>query len=65
MEWFGSGNYICQCLKISEDDMRQAITDRKLTTFEAVTEHFQTSWACGDCFDDIQAVIDECEDTGK
>ncbi len=62
MEEFGDIQYICECLKITELEMKQAISENNLKTFEEVTDYFQTTWACGDCFNDIKAIIDEIKD---
>ncbi len=59
MEKFGDIKHICECLKITEFEMKQAISENNLKTFEEVTDYFRTTWACGDCFNDIKAAIEE------
>jgi NifU-like protein len=61
MEKLGDIKYICECLKITELEMKQAISENNLKTFEEVTDYFRTTWACGDCFNNIKATIDEIE----
>ncbi len=53
--------YICECLKISTLEMEQAIKQNNLNSLDEVSNFFKTKWACGDCFDNIEATIEEYE----
>ena len=49
--------YICECLKITEGEMRQAIRENNLKTLDDVSAYYKTSWACGDCFKKIEETL--------
>ncbi len=50
--------YACECLKLKENDLIQAARDYNLNSIENVTDHYKITWGCGDCFEDIQLLLD-------
>lgn len=51
--------YICDCLKLTDDEVKLAIKENHLKSMDDVTEHFQAGWACGECFKNIRKAIEE------
>jgi NAD(P)H-nitrite reductase large subunit len=50
---------VCTCLDIKRGTIAEAIRTHQLTTVEQVGEITQAGTICGQCQDDIQAILDE------
>lgn len=50
---------ICTCLDITRGSIVEAVRTHQLTTVEQVGEITQAGTICGQCQDDIQAILDE------
>jgi NifU-like protein len=51
------GNVICHCFGVTDLDIVRAVTEAKLTTIEEVTDHLKAGGGCGNCHEEIQAII--------
>ncbi len=54
-----SEDIICPCAGVSKREIEQAMVDNKITTFDEMCTSTPAGSFCGQCRDDIQAVIDE------
>jgi NifU-like protein len=52
-----SGKVVCHCFGITEEELEQVITANHLTTVEQVTNYSKAGGACGNCRDEIAAII--------
>lgn len=52
-----SGKVVCHCFGITEEELQQVITANHLTTVEQVTNYCKAGGACGNCRNEIAAVI--------
>lgn len=50
---------ICTCFNVTEDAIKDAIINNKLTTVEEITNYTKAGGACGRCKKTIQAIIDK------
>lgn len=48
---------VCKCFGVTEDQIRRAIKENKLTTTEQVTNFTKAGGGCGGCLDDIAAIL--------
>ena len=48
---------VCKCFGVSEDQIRRAIRENNLTTVEQVTNFTKAGGGCGNCIDDIAAIL--------
>lgn len=51
------GNVICHCFGVTDLDIVRAVKEAKLTTIEEVTSHLKAGGGCGNCHEEIQAII--------
>ncbi|MCA1809410.1 MAG: Fe-S cluster assembly protein NifU [Kiritimatiellia bacterium] len=52
-----AGKVVCHCFGVTEEELEQVIRDNSLTTVEQVTNYTKAGGACGNCRDDIAALI--------
>lgn len=50
---------ICTCNEVYKSEIVKAITEKGLKTVEEIGEETGAGTVCGQCQDDIQAIIDE------
>lgn len=50
---------ICNCNEIYKSEIVKAIKEKGLKTVEEVGEETTAGTVCGECLDDIQAILDE------
>ncbi len=51
------GKVICQCFGVTEKEIRDAVKMNNLTTVEEVTNYTKAGGGCGNCHDEIRAII--------
>ena len=51
------GNVICHCFGVTDLDIERAVKEAKLTTIEEVTSYLKAGGGCGNCHEEIQAII--------
>lgn len=49
---------ICHCFDVHESEIVRVVSENKLTTVDQVTNFCKAGGGCGNCRDDIQAIID-------
>lgn len=59
------GRLVCKCFGVTDTQIRKAIRENGLTTVEEVTNFTKAGGACGDCREQIQALLDEERGTAK
>lgn len=52
------GDVICHCFGITDVEIKRVAKANNLTTVEEITEFTKAGGACGNCLDEIQAVLD-------
>lgn len=48
---------VCNCLGISDTEIKDAIKEKKLTSVDEVGELTAAGIACGDCISDIEKLL--------
>ncbi len=48
---------VCKCFGVSEEEIVRVATENNLTTVEQVTHYCKAGGACGQCKEDIQAIL--------
>ena len=51
------GRLVCKCFGVTEDQIIKAIKENALTTVEEVTNFTKAGGGCGDCQEDIKAIL--------
>ena len=51
------GRLVCKCFAVTEDQIVKAIQENHLTTVEEVTNYTKAGGGCGDCIEDIAAIL--------
>lgn len=51
------GNVICHCFGVTDLDIQRAVKEAKLTTIEEVTDYLKAGGGCGNCHEEIEAII--------
>ena len=51
------GKVICHCFGVTEEEIERVVRDNRLTTVEQVTNYCKAGGGCGNCKDDIEAII--------
>jgi NifU-like protein len=51
------GKVICTCFGITEEEIEHVVRENRLTTVEQVTNYCKAGGGCGNCKDDIEAII--------
>lgn len=54
---------VCKCFGVSEEQIRRAVRENGLTTVEQVTNFTKAGGGCGNCSDDIAAIL--ADETGS
>lgn len=54
---------VCKCFGVSEEQIRRAVRENGLTTVEQVTNFTKAGGGCGNCTDDIAAIL--ADETGS
>ncbi|MBU1169527.1 MAG: Fe-S cluster assembly protein NifU [Proteobacteria bacterium] len=52
-----TGNVICHCFGVTDVDIERAVKEAKLTTIEEVTDYLKAGGGCGNCHEEIEAII--------
>lgn len=52
------GEIVCECFGVTDLEIKRAIKENSLTTIEGVTGYVKAGGGCGNCHDNIQAIID-------
>jgi NAD(P)H-nitrite reductase large subunit len=47
---------ICHCFHVTEDDIRTAIREHKLTSIDEIRSHCLCSMGCGCCRDEVEEI---------
>jgi NifU-like protein len=55
------GNIICECFGITDRQIEAAVRDHHLVTIDDVTGHLKAGGGCGNCHENIQAIIDQVQ----
>lgn len=53
------GTVICRCFGVTENQIRRAVADNKLTTVEEVTNYTKAGGGCGQCHEKIAEILAE------
>jgi len=53
------GRTVCACFSVGIDTIRDAITDRRLTTVAAIGSTLRAGTNCGSCIPELRAILDE------
>lgn len=53
------GKIVCRCFGVTDETIRRAIRENKLTTVEDVTHYTKAGGACGMCIQDIRRILEE------
>ena len=53
------GTVVCKCFGVTDLQIRRAIRENQLKTLDEVTSYTKAGGACGDCHEQIQAILDE------
>lgn len=53
------GRLVCKCFGVTDTQIRKAIRENGLTTVDEVTNFTKAGGACGDCWEQIQDILDE------
>ena len=53
------GKIVCRCFGVTDETIRRAIRENKLTMVEEVTHYTKAGGACGMCVKDIRSILDE------
>lgn len=59
------GNVVCHCFGVTDLDIVRAVKEAKLSTIEEVTSHLKAGGGCGNCHEEIQAIIDSVKESGE
>lgn len=51
------GRLVCKCFGVTEDQILKVIHENKLTSVEEVTNFTKAGGGCGDCVEDIRAIL--------
>ncbi len=51
------GRLVCKCFGVTEDQIVKVIQENKLSTVEEITNFTKAGGGCGDCHDDIAAIL--------
>ena len=53
------GHTICKCFGVTDVTVRRAVQENGLKTLEDIIDYTKAGGACGQCHDDLQALLDE------
>lgn len=53
------GEIICRCFGVTDTTVRRAVRENNLKTLEDVIHYTKAGGACGQCHEDLQALLDE------
>lgn len=53
------GEIVCRCFGVTDTTVRRAIRENNLKTLEDVINYTKAGGACGQCHEDLQALLDE------
>lgn len=56
-----AGRVICACHNVSEQSIREAITEKRLATAEEIGVYLKAGTNCGSCVPEINALLKQCE----
>lgn len=51
------GNLVCQCFGVTDEEIKRIVAENNLTTVEQVTNYTKAGGGCGQCHDEIEALI--------
>lgn len=51
--------YVCDCMGVTREDIESAVKDKGLKTFDEVQEETEAGMGCGQCQEEVEAIIDE------
>jgi NifU-like protein len=51
------GNLVCQCFGVTDEEIKKVVEENNLTTVEQVTNYTKAGGGCGQCHDEIEALI--------
>ncbi len=57
------GNIICHCFDITEDEIRNAVSEHSISTIDDITGFLKAGGGCGQCHGAIQEIIDDVHGT--
>ncbi len=52
------GNVVCECFGVTDKQIEDVVKAHDLKTIEDVTDYIKAGGGCGNCHEDIQAIID-------
>ncbi len=50
---------ICKCLNITENDIKTAVSEKGINSFEELQEHTKISTSCGNCEEEARSLLEE------
>lgn len=53
------GRLVCKCFGVTEDQIIKVVRENKLTTVEEVTNFTKAGGGCGDCVEEIKAILEK------
>ena len=53
------GQIVCECFGVSDIEIERAVRENNLTAIEDVTDYVKAGGGCGNCHENIQAIIDK------
>ncbi|GAB6097900.1 Fe-S cluster assembly protein NifU [Desulfatiferula olefinivorans] len=56
------GNVVCHCFGVTDLEIERAVREAKLTTLEEVTDYLKAGGGCGNCHQEIEAIIKAVSD---
>ncbi|HEY7866465.1 MAG TPA: molybdopterin-dependent oxidoreductase [Psychromonas sp.] len=54
------GKLICACKQVGEKTIKKAITEHKLDSVEAISEHTGAGTGCGSCLGEVETILTDC-----
>jgi NifU-like protein len=51
------GKVVCKCFSVTEEKIRKVAIENHLTTVEEITDYTKAGGGCGECSDDIEALL--------
>ena len=53
------GHVVCQCFGVTDQEIKRVARENNLRTAEEITDYTKAGGGCGDCLEDIQALLDD------
>ncbi len=53
------GHVVCQCFGVTDEEIKRVARENNLRTAEEITNYTKAGGGCGECLEDIQAILDD------